>query len=176
MSRDCATAHSSASVEIPAQQGIWAVFEIFSNTMIVCTVTALVVLVSGAWTKVSPQMAATMPAYAFQTVLGKTIGGGFVSIALLMFVLSTIIVIIFFGEKQAEFLLGHKFSIIMRCIYIGFIILGLLLNLEQLYSLLDLMLAFVVIPNMIGIILMSNEAVELKNEYFYNPKFYPGKK
>lgn len=170
------TAHSSASVEIPAQQGIWAVFEIFSNTMIVCTVTALVVLVSGAWIKVSPQMAATMPAYAFQTVLGKTIGGGFVSIALLMFVLSTIIVIIFFGEKQAEFLFGHKFSIIMRFIYIGFIILGLLLNLEQLYSLLDLMLAFVVIPNMIGIILMSNEAVELKNEYFYNPKFYPGKK
>lgn len=170
------TAHASASVEIPAQQGIWAIFEIFANTIIVCTVTALVVLVSGAWTHIDPKLAATMPAYAFETVLGKTIGGGFVSLALLMFVLSTIIVIIFFGEKQAEFLFGHTFSIIMRFVYIGFIILGVLLNLEQLYSLLDLMLAFVVIPNMIGILMMSKEAVDLKDEYFSNPKYYPGAK
>ena len=114
-----------------------------------------------------------MPAVAFEHTFGKVLGGGIVSIALLLFVLSTVIVIIFFGEKQAEFLFGHTASIIVRCIYIGFIILGVVLNLEVLYKLLDFMLALVVIPNMIGIILMAKEAVVMKNDLFTNPKYYP---
>ncbi len=166
-------AHSTATVEIPAQQGIWAIFEIFCDTIIVCTITALVVLVSEAWLNIPADQAAIMPAVAFEHTFGKVLGGGIVSIALLLFVLSTVIVIIFFGEKQAEFLFGHTASIIVRCIYIGFIILGVVLNLEVLYKLLDFMLALVVIPNMIGIILMAKEVVVMKNDLFTNPKYYP---
>ncbi|MDO5714122.1 MAG: amino acid carrier protein [Tissierellia bacterium] len=169
-------AHSTATVKIPAQQGIWAVFEIFMDTIIVCTITALVVLVSGIWLEIPAEQAATMPALAFENTFGTFFGAGLVSFALLMFVLSTVIVIIFFGEKQAEFLFGHKFAIVMRIVYILFIVLGVVLNLEILYKLLDFMLACVIIPNMIGIILMSKEVVEMKNDFFTNPEFYPGAK
>ncbi|MCD1146505.1 amino acid carrier protein [Peptoniphilus sp. KCTC 25270] len=166
-------AHSAATVEIPAQQGIWAVFEIFVDTMIVCTITAVVVLVSGVWTEIGSDQAAVMPAMAFGEVLGQNFGGALVAIALLMFVLSTVIVIIFFGEKQAEFLFGSKVAMVVRVIYILFIILGVVLDLGTLYSLLDFMLALVIIPNMIGILTMSGEAVEMMKQLFENPKYYP---
>lgn len=169
-------AHSTATVKIPAQQGIWAIFEIFMDTIVVCTITALVVLVSGIWTKIPGDMAATMPAMAFEDTFGKVLGGGLVSLSLLMFVLSTVIVIIFFGEKQAEFLFGPKVAFVVRCIYVLFIILGVVLDLGVLYKLLDFMLACVIIPNMIGIILMSSEVVKMKNDFFHNPEFYPGAK
>lgn len=165
-------AHSAAQAEIPAQQGIWAVFEIFIDTIIVCTITALVVLVSGVWTEIPSDLAATMPAHAFAVQFGPILGHGLISVLLLLFVLSTIIVIVFFGEKQAEFLFGHKVSLVVRYIYIGFIILGVVLDLKVLYDLLDFMLALVIIPNMIGLLTMSGEVVQMKNDYFTNPKFF----
>ncbi|MDO5301675.1 MAG: amino acid carrier protein [Tissierellia bacterium] len=170
------TGHSAATVEIPAQQGIWAVFEIFVDTILVCTVTALVILVSNVWTEIPSEAAATMPAVAFGNVVGQNFGGALVAIALMLFVLSTVIVIIYFGEKQAEFLFGTKASIVARGIYVLFIILGVVLNLSTLYSLLDFMLALVIIPNMIGIIMMADEAVELKDQLFKDPKYYPNAK
>lgn len=166
-------AHSTATVEIPAQQGLWAVFEIFVDTIIVCTITAIVVLVSGVWTELPSNQAATMPAVAFGRAFGSEIGSIIVSGCLLLFVLSTVIVIIFFGEKQAEFLFGHNAAIICRVLYMGFIILGVVFDLKTVYSLLDFMLGLVVITNMVGIIMMGGEAVEMKNEYFKNPKYYP---
>ncbi len=166
-------AHATATVKIPAEQGLWGIFEIFVDTIIVCTVTALVVLVSGVWTTVDSKMAAQMPAIAFGTVLGDWFGSTLVSAALLMFVLSTVIVIIFYGEKQAYFLFGKKASLVMRFVYMAFIVLGVILDLGVLYKLLDFMLALVVIPNMIGIVMMAGEANEMKNEYFNNPAYYP---
>lgn len=166
-------AHSTATVEIPAQQGLWAVFEIFVDTIIVCTITAIVVLVSGVWTELPSDLAATMPAVAFGRIFPGNIGSIIVSVCLLLFVLSTVIVIIFFGEKQAEFLFGPTAAIICRCVYMGFIVLGVVFDLNTAYSLLDFMLGLVVITNMIGIIMMGGEAVEMKNEYFNNPKYYP---
>src|SRR5699024_7262618 len=106
-------AHSAAQAEIPAQQGIWAVFEIFIDTIIVCTITALVVLVSGVWTEIPSDLAATLPAHAFVVQFSPILGHGLISVLLLLFVLPTIIVIVFFGEKQAEFLFGHKVSLVV---------------------------------------------------------------
>lgn len=166
-------AHATAAVEIPAQQGLWAVFEIFVDTIIVCTVTALVVLVSGVWTELPSDQAATMPAIAFGRALGSNVGSVIVSVCLLLFVITTVIAIIFFGEKQAEFLFGHTAAIVCRVVYMIFIILGVVFDLSTAYSLLDFMLGLVVITNMLGIIMMGGEAVEMKNEYFKNPKYYP---
>lgn len=169
-------AHSTATCEQPGQQGVWGIFEVFVDTIIVCTITALVVIVSGVWTQLPADQAAAMPATAFQTVFGKTIGGGIVSVAILLFVLSTIIVIVFYGEKQAEFLFGTFFSKIMRFVYIASIVAGVFLNLTTLYKLLDFMLALVIIPNMIGLVLLSGDVVKIKDEFFSNPKYYPGAK
>lgn len=167
-------AHATAITDHPARQGMWGVFEIIVNTMIVCTSTALVVLVSGEWTSVGEAQAGQMPALAFQSVFGTALGGGIVTFCLMMFVLSTVIVIIFYGEAQAEYLFGSKFAKIMRFVYLGCILMGIFVELNTIYNFIDLMLASIIIPNMLGLFLFRKEVKEIKNDFFLNPMYYPG--
>ncbi len=165
-------AHSAAITDHPARQAMWGMFEIVVDTLIVCTITALVVLVSGAYKMVPIDQAASMPAVAFQQLLGNTLGGGIVTISMLLFVLSTIIVIAYYGKTQAEFLFGAKFSNVMVIIYLISIILGVYGGIEFLYNFLDILLATIIIPNMIGLLILSDEVKDLKDEFFKNPKYY----
>ncbi|WP_195923471.1 alanine/glycine:cation symporter family protein [Clostridium tepidum] len=169
-------AHSAAVTDHPVRQAFWGIFEIMVDTIIICTLTALVVITTGMWNTVPGSEAASMPSMAFQNVFGKAFGGAIVSISLLLFVLSTIIVIVYYCEKQAEALFGLAFSKIIRVVCLAAIIYGAIGKLEFLFALLDILLALVVIPNMIGVIAMRNEIKELKEEFFSNPKYYPGAK
>ncbi|QQY80300.1 AGCS family alanine or glycine:cation symporter [Keratinibaculum paraultunense] len=165
-------AHSAAITDHPARQAMWGIFEIVVDTLIVCTITALVVLVSGVYKTVPIDQAASMPAVAFQQLLGNTLGGGIATISMLLFVLSTIIVIAYYGKTQAEFLFGAKFSNVMVIIYLLSIILGVYGGIEFLYNFLDILLATIIIPNMIGLLILSDEVKDLKDEFFKNPKYY----
>ncbi|TCO75235.1 alanine/glycine:cation symporter family protein [Marinisporobacter balticus] len=167
-------AHSAAVTDHPARQAMWGIFEVIVDTLVVCTTTALVVLTTGLWKEVPPSEAASIPARAFQGLMGEGFGGGIVTISILLFVVSTIIVIVYYGEKQAEYLFGTRFSKVMRAIYILSIFLGAVGGIEFLYQFLDILLAAIIIPNMIGVVLMTKEIKELKNEFFNDPKFYPG--
>jgi AGCS family alanine or glycine:cation symporter len=160
-----AIAHAAAVTDHPARQAMWGVFGIMIDTIIICTTTAMVVLVTGAWTAVSPGEAGSMTALAFQELLGQGIGGGIVTICLMLFVISTIIVIIFFGEKQAEYLFGIRFSKVMRGVYLVAILAGSMIELEFLYQFLDILLATIVVPNMIGMVLMAGQVKHLKDEF-----------
>ncbi len=169
-------AHSAAITDHPVRQALWGVFEVIIDTLVICTMTALAVLTTGVWEQVPADKAASMPAIVFQNAFGHNLGGIIISICLLLFVLSTIIVISFYCEKVAESLFGLKFSKAIRVLCLMAIIWGAVGSLESLFSILDLLLAFVVIPNMIGIILMRHEVKELKDEFFNDPKFYQGAK
>ena len=169
-------AHAAAITDHPVRQAMWGIFEIVVDTLIVCSVTALVILVSGVWEIVPAAEAATMPAVAFQQMFGNTLGGGIVTVSILLFVLSTIIVITYYGKTQAEFLFGTKFSNVMVVVYLASIVLGIVGGIEFLYKFLDILLATIIVPNMIGLVLLSGEVNELKNEFFNDPKYYPGAK
>ncbi|AJD30340.1 MULTISPECIES: alanine/glycine:cation symporter family protein [Clostridium] len=169
-------AHSAAVTDHPVRQAFWGIFEIMVDTIIICTLTALVVITTGMWNTVPGSQAASMPSMAFQNVFGKAFGGAIVSISILLFVLSTIIVIVYYCEKQAEALFGLAFSKVIRVVCLAAIIYGAIGELEFLFALLDILLALVVIPNMIGLIAMRNEIKELKEEFFSDPKYYPGAK
>ena len=83
---------------------------------------------------------------------------------------------VFYGEKQAEYLFGTKFSKVMRFVYLLAIFLGAYGGIEFLYNFLDILLATIIIPNMAGLILMRKEVRDLKDDFFNNPKYYPGAK
>ena len=93
-----------------------------------------------------------------------------VTICLMLFVISTIIVVIFYGEKQAEYLFGIRFSKVMRGVYLLAILAGSLIELEFLYQFLDILLASIVVPNMIGMVLMSGQVKEMKDEFLSSLK------
>ncbi|WMJ78201.1 MULTISPECIES: alanine/glycine:cation symporter family protein [unclassified Sedimentibacter] len=164
-------AHATAETDHPVRQGFWGIFEITVDTLLVCTLTAFVVLLSGVWTDIPSSEAASMPAIAFINQFGS-IGGYVVSISIFLFVLSTVIVLVFYGEKQAEYLFGTKFATKWKYVYVLSIILGVVGGIEFLYSFIDLFLALIIFPNVIGLIAMSGEVVELKNEFFTSEQYY----
>ncbi len=165
-------AHATATVDHPVRQGMWGVFEVVVDTLIVCTVTALAVLTSGVWTNIDPNLAASMPSVAFSEVFGKG-GDILVTFCVFLFVLSTIIVVVFYGEKQAEFLFGTKFARAWKYVYVLAIMGGLMSNLKALYDITDVFLALIIIPNMIAVILLAPKARELTKEFFNTPgKYY----
>ena len=159
-------AHSAAVTDYPARQALWGVFEVIVDTLCICTITALLVLTTGTWSGVGADKAAAMPSMAIQSVLGTKFGGGFLTICMLMFVLSTLIVIIFYGEKQAEYLFGLKASKIVRVIYLCFIMIGALCKLGNIVVLLDSALACVIATNMIGVIKLRKEVKEESDKFF----------
>jgi len=156
-------AHAAAVTDHPARQGLWGIFSVFFDTIVVGTVTGLVLLTTGIW-KVSGIEASALPAKAFTDFYGP-IGGILVSLSLLFFVISTIYVIAFYGEKLAFFLFGLRFSMVMRFVYIAACFIGAVGGLRTVWLFLDLFLALVVVPNLIGVIGLSSK-VKKKTKQF----------
>jgi len=98
-------AHAAVITDHPVRQGLWSIIEVFIDTIIICSMTAFCVLISGVW-KFPEAMnnPSGLTTIAFSNNLGN-IGGVIVIISLLLFVVSTIIVLVWYGEKYAEFLL-----------------------------------------------------------------------
>jgi AGCS family alanine or glycine:cation symporter len=157
-------AHAAAVTDHPARQGLWGIFSVFFDTVVVGTVTGLVLLTTGIW-KSSGIEASAWPAKAFTDFYGP-MGGALVSLSLLFFVISTIYVIAFYGEKIAFFLFGYRFSMVMRLVYIAACFVGALGGLRTVWLFLDLFLALVVIPNLIGVIGLSSKVKEKTSHFF----------
>ena len=165
-------AHSSADVDHPIRQACWGVFEVAVDTLIVCTTTALAVLTSGVWTSAKYESGALAQA-AFNSVFGS-FGDYFVAICVFLFVFSTIIACVYYGQRQAEFLFGIKFSLWWRWVYVVFMIVATTgIDLTMMYMITDGFLAAIMIPNMIGCVLLAGQVAELQREYFSTPgKYY----
>ena len=166
------TAHATASVDHPIRQACWGVFEVTVDTLIVCTVTALLTLTTGMWTTTEYDTGAIAQA-AFHNAFG-TFGDYFVAVSVFLFVFSTLIACCMFGWKQAEYLFGLKFSKIWRYIYPLFMIIAASgLDLTMMYMVTDGFLAAIMTPNMIGLIIMVPQVAKLQKEYFNTPgKYY----
>ncbi|MDE0562694.1 alanine/glycine:cation symporter family protein [Exiguobacterium sp. B2(2022)] len=165
-------AHAAAQTDHPVRQGFWAVIGIVIDTLIICSTTAFVVLSSGVWTaEGAMEDPAALTTIAFREYFGYT-GSLLVTISLIFFVLSTIIVIIFYGSRQAEYLFGLTAGKIMKAVYIVSIVIGSIGGAQMIWNFLDLMLAMILIPNMIAVLLLSSEVKRLTTEFFTSEKYY----
>ncbi|WP_337874609.1 sodium:alanine symporter family protein [Exiguobacterium sp.] len=165
-------AHAAAQTDHPVRQGFWAVIGIVIDTLIICSTTAFVVLSSGVWAADGAmEDPAALTTIAFREYFGYT-GSLLVTISLIFFVLSTIIVIIFYGSRQAEYLFGLKAGKIMKAVYIVSIVIGSIGGAQMIWNFLDLMLAMILIPNMIAVLLLSSEVKRLTTEFFTSEKYY----
>jgi AGCS family alanine or glycine:cation symporter len=163
-------AHSAAITDHPVRQGFWGVFEVLVDGTI-CTVSGLVVLASGVWKEVGPGEALSMPAIAFQRVLGSA-GNYIVTISVFLFALSSIIAVIWYGEKLVEFFFNTKISKYTRVIYTLSIMLGAFFGLEAILAVLDLTNALIILPNILTVLVLSPLIVKLTREYFSSEQYY----
>lgn len=168
--------HASASIDHPVRQGFWGCFEVLADTLVLLMST-LVVLAAGIWTPGMSDAALQASASnavdrAFNDSFG-VFGSIMVSIFLFLFVISTLIVIVFYCEKQAEYLFGTRISKWFRALAMLMVVLAAFVSFDRAGTFLDITLGLVIIPNMIGIILLSGKVKQLTNEFFSNPTLYP---
>ncbi|MEG1823437.1 MAG: sodium:alanine symporter family protein [Cloacibacillus sp.] len=168
-----AVAHATAITDHPVRQGFYAVMEVFLDTIVVCSCTAFAILISGVWTAPDvAEKASVLTTVAFSSQWGF-FGKVLVAVSLTLFAWTSILAYAWYGEKQAEFLGGYKFSVFMRCVFIGCIFAGTFWNAELLWPFMDLFFAFMILPSMLGVVLMNGEVVALVKEFFNTPgKYY----
>ncbi|MED3603159.1 sodium:alanine symporter family protein [Bacillus subtilis] len=165
-------AHAAAMTDHPVRQGFWSVIGIVIDTLIICTTTAFVVLASGVWTGKNASIdPAALTTAAFQHYFGSG-GGYFVSVSLVFFVVSTIMVVIFYGVKQAEFLFGRLAGHVIKFVYLAAIIIGAAGGAKAIWGFLDLALAFILVPNVIALLLLSRTVKALYTEFFTSEQYY----
>lgn len=158
--------HSSARNNHPTKQGLWGIFEVFFDTIVICTITALLILTTGAWKTLGTGEAAAMAGAALSTTFGRLLGGGIATVSLGLFSFTTILAVVYAGEKNAEYLFGHKASVGFRFVYIAGILIGAISNLVLLWSLLDIAFVLNIIPNMIALIYLGGEVKKITDDYF----------
>ena len=168
--------HSNSSVREPVKQGMWGIFEVFADTMVVCTMTALVVLTSGGLNggvfnastgEVAEGLSdATLVGGAFNEVFGwGNIGQKFVAIAMFLFAFTTVLGWSHYGCKAWEYLFGSKTTIIFRIIHVCTIIFGAVLTSSLAWDISDTFNGLMMIPNLIGVLFMIPLVINITKNY-----------
>ena len=175
-----AMAHAAARCDTPAQQGLWGILEVFLSTLVVCTMTALVILVSGVYcpqealsslnTGIIPpdKLGAPLTAAAFTLVLGP-VGGQIVALSLLLFAFSSILGWSYYGEQAVQYLLpnggGQR---LYRLIFLITVIFGSVAEVGDVWLTVDLCNALLAIPNLIAILLLCPQAISSLHHWIYS--------
>ncbi len=161
-------AHAAARTEEPVREGLVAMLGPLLDTLIICSMTALVILVTGAWR--SGETGATLTSNAFsmalpgagQWALGKMI----VSFGLVFFAFSTLISWSYYGDRSTEFIFGAKSVMVYRFVYVLLIPVGALIKLDVVWLFSDITNGLMALPNLIGVVLLSGTVAKLTKDYF----------
>lgn len=148
--------HAAAEVDRPAVQGMWGIFEVFLDTVVMCSVTALTILCSGVWTPNTQRSGAALSADAFSGVLGKY-GAAFVCVSVALFAFATLIGWSYYGKRGVQYLFGSRADTVYHILYIGGAFLGCIANLEVVWTLSDIFNALMAIPNLLAVVLLSGK-------------------
>ena len=161
--------HSNSNVIEPVKQGMWGIFEVFADTMIVCTMTAIVVLSSGFIDLETGVVAegvsdATLVAKAFGNVFG--IGGEwFIAVAVLLFAFTTVLGWSHYGSKAVEYLFGVKGAKVYKVIFVIMMVSGAVLTSSLAWDISDTFNGLMMIPNLIGVLSLSPLVIKLTRNY-----------
>ncbi len=168
-----AIAHACADVDEPAQQGMWGIFEVFFATLVICTVTALVILTSGVYTPEAAldmieggsipdgALGAPLTASGFATVFGKA-GEWIVSISLVLFAFTSLLGAGYYGKRGLETLTRSRWAVgLYHLVFPACVILGAVADLSAVWELVDLFNGLLAIPNLAALILLSPEVLHL---------------
>ena len=163
--------HSNSNEKEPVKQGMWGIFEVFADTMIVCTMTALVVLTSGAYNLETGEILAgytdaTLVGGAFNTVFGcGNLGSRFIAIAMFLFAFTTILGWSHYGSKAWEYLFGSKTTYIFKIIHLITILMGAVMTSSLAWDISDTFNGLMMFPNLIGVVVLAPLVVKITSNY-----------
>lgn len=163
--------HSNSNVKEPVKQGMWGIFEVFADTMVVCTMTALVILTSGDYIFEKGMMVegtndATLIATAFNNVFPwGGIGAKFVACAMFLFAFTTVLGWSHYGTKAWEYVFGTKSTVIFKIIHVITTVFGAILTSSLAWDISDTFNGLMMIPNLIGVLAMSGLVMKITQNY-----------
>lgn len=158
-------AAAAARTHDPVKQALVSMTQTFIDTLVVCTMTALVILTATSWTQ--GISAGQLTSASFGETLGIT-GEIIVAISTSLFAYSTLIGWNYYGEKAIEYLLGFRSIRIYRIIFIAAVIVGAMMDLEFVWNFSDLMNGMMALPNLIGLLLLS-KVVKAETDRYFKP-------
>ena len=162
-------AHAATSEKNPVKQGLYGIFEVFMDTIVICTLTALVVLCSGAaaGSYGNEDLAGVPTAVAgFATVFGDKAGSLILAVGLLLFATSTILGWALYGTRCAEFLFGSKIIRPYQIVFCLVVVAGAVADLKLVWDISDTLNGLMSIPNLIALLLLSPVVIKLTREHF----------
>ena len=163
--------HSNSNVKEPVKQGMWGIFEVFADTLVVCTMTSLVVLTSGVYNLETGAIAegttdATLVATAFNQMFPwGGMGAKFIAIAMFLFAFTTVLGWSHYGAKAWEYIFGAKTTVIYKIIHVLTTVLGAVLTSSLAWDISDTFNGLMMIPNLIGVVVMSGLVVKITKNY-----------
>ena len=172
-------AHASADTDHPARQGLWGTFEVFFDTIVMCTITGLVIITSGLW-HADPMMSeGAMSSAAFgQSIPGGqyivTVGLYIVTVGLMLFAFATLIAWYYYGEKCVEYLFrksrAQRVAVrVYQVAYVAMVFAGCVTNLDVVWEFADCFNGLMAIPNLIALIALSPVIRRLAADFFRDP-------
>ncbi len=161
--------HVVSDVKEPVKQGFWGIFEVFFDTIIICTLTALVILTSdlvdlNTGLVLSNNSSLVLATEVFISSFGMT-GGWFMALSVTLFAFATILGWHFYGVRAWEYLFGKKTTILYKYIYIAVILLGCMLQTDLVIELSDTFNGLMAIPNMLGLLVLTPTVLAILDNY-----------
>ena len=159
-------AHASASTDHPVRQGLWGMTEVFVDTMVICSLTALVILTTGVDRSVGVD-ARTLVATAFSST--SSIGGLILSLGISLFAFSTILGWAYYGELAISYLLGDGVKKYYRIVYVIFVFVGANMDLGLAWTVSNILNGLMALPNLYALIRLAPVLTRLEKDFFKDP-------
>jgi AGCS family alanine or glycine:cation symporter len=166
-------AHAASSTKEPCEQAMWGVFEVFVDTIVICSITSLAILLSGVYTGdlASYSSKGAAAAAAFNTLLPGSIGGIIIQASLIFFALSTVLGWSYYGASCWEYLTHNKTVVMVYKVVFAFVcIIGAIGSGQLVWDISDTLNGLMAIPNLIALLLLSSVIISMTKEYFADKK------
>ena len=166
-------AHAATSETDPVKQGLYGIFEVFMDTIVICTLTALTLLCgveAGVGITWGQSAGAELISASFATIFGNQAGSLIVALGIGLFALTTSLSWSLYGTRCCEFLLGTKFVPVFQSIFTVVIVIGATLELDLVWNIADTLNGFMAIPNLVALLGLSGVVVKLTKDYFAKEK------
>ena len=162
-------AHAATSETDPVRQGLYGIFEVFMDTIVICTLTSLTVLsvycAGGMDITWGSGGSGANVAAAMSTVFGSRLGAVIIAVCLSLFALSTILSWSLYGTRCFEYLFGMKATRVYQGVFVLFVLIGASMSLADAWNLADALNGFMAIPNLIALLALSGVTVKLTKEH-----------
>lgn len=161
-----AIAHAAAETDGPVQQGVFGIFEVFMDTIVICTLTALTIIISGVPIEWGVKPGSELIMQAFGSVFGSKVAALFVAFALMLFAYSTILGWSLYGTRCVQYLFGLKGAKVYQVIFIIVIVVGSVSSLDVVWNISDTFNGLMAIPNFIALFALSPVVFKITKEHF----------